>query len=84
MKVGRADAFADDVPIAAAFDVELLRVHDVFELLSNFTHLLHGFRVNEVIAAPVLRVSVRQKETMDCWVTRFIHSHTYPLFFHCM
>ena len=59
VKIRGTDTFAHDVPVAAGLHVEFLRVHDVFQLLTNFAHFSHRFGVNEMIRTPVVRVARR-------------------------
>ena len=64
MEVGGADAFPDHIPIVPGGDNwHLLLIGNLLELGSNLAHLLHRLAVDEVLVAPIVRIT--GEETHD-------------------
>ena len=70
-----ANAFPDDVPVRPTRDhLHFLLLHDFLQLRPNLSDLTHGFAVDEVVRAPLTRISVAFPLVQEGQMRR-LHSH---------
>ena len=75
-----ANTFPDDVPIRPTRDhLHFLLLHDFLQLRPNLSDLTHGFAVDEVVRAPLTRISVAFPLVQEGQMRR-LHSHLFFYF----